>query len=314
MALKMVNRSAEELVGDASRIALLVPAYNEERYIGSIVLKAKRRARTVIVVDDGSEDATAEIAMAAGAVVVRHESNRGKGAALNTGFSVARGLKAEALVVMDGDGQHRVEEIPTVAAPVLAGQTDIAVGSRYLEPTSRVPRHRVLGHWAFNLITRQASGVAASDSQSGFRAFSTRALELLSFSSNGFSVESEMQFLARERHLRMAEVPITITYFEKPKRPVLAHGAVVLNGILLLIGQYRPLLFMGMPGFLCVLAGIFWGLRVVDLYQTTRTLAVGYALISVLLCVGGLVALSTGVILHSVRGLLLELLGARART
>jgi glycosyltransferase involved in cell wall biosynthesis len=293
---------------DAQGIVVIIPAYNEERFIGSVVLKARQYADTVVVVDDGSADHTAEIAEAAGAIVERHEKNLGKGAAMNTGFRRARTLNPRAVVVFDADGQHLPEELNGVIAPVVEGQADIVVGSRYLEERSDVPRHRVMGHWAFNLLTRLTSGVRVTDSQSGFRAFSPRALEGITFSSEGFSVESEMQFLVRERDLRLSEVPITIRYEEGPKRSVIAHGMMVLNGILRLIGQYRPLLFFGLPGAITLVVGIGWGGWVVHIYQEQEVLAIGYALISVLLCIVGSLSLFAGVILHSVRGLLLSLL------
>ncbi|MDA8219852.1 MAG: glycosyltransferase family 2 protein [Dehalococcoidales bacterium] len=295
----------------AQKIVIVIPAYNEERFIGSVVLKALKFGDTVLVVDDGSSDETAEIAAAAGAIVVQHAVNSGKGVALRTAFRKARELGADVVVTLDADGQHLPEEMAMVAAPVLRGEADIVVGSRYLERTSEVPSHRIWGHAVFNLITNGASGVTVTDSQSGYRAFSAKALTALSFHSNGFSVESEMQFLARENGLRVAEVPITIRYRDKPKRNVIVHGLMVLNGILQLIGQHRPLLFFGVPGFISLLVGMLWGVWVVEIYRMTSTLAIGYALIAVFLSIVGVLALFTGVMLHSVRGLLLSLVRPR---
>lgn len=291
----------------------VIPAYNEERFIGSVVLKARKYVETVIVVDDGSTDDTGEIARAAGAVVLRHERNLGKGAALNTGFEKARELGAEAIVTVDGDGQHLIEEMPLLLAPVLRGEADIVVGSRYLERRPSMPLHRIWGHRVFTFLTNLLSGVRVTDSQSGFRAFSPRAVKALPFSSRGFSVESEMQFLAREYDLRMVEVPITPCYKDRPKRPVIAHGLIVLNGVLRLVGQHRPLLFFGVPGMAILVFGLLWGAWVVNIYRNTQTLAVGYALISVFLCIVGALALFTGIILHSIRGLLLEIKAAMKR-
>ncbi|HUV89197.1 MAG TPA: glycosyltransferase family 2 protein [Anaerolineae bacterium] len=297
--------------GRSRPIVAVIPAYNEERYIGSVVLKTRKHVDTVIVVDDGSTDLTAEIAEAAGAVVVRHEGKEGKGTALSTGFRRIRELDPAAVVMLDGDGQHLTEEVPQLLAPVLRGEADLVIGSRYLQKGGGVPRHRIWGHRAFNLLTRVASGVGASDSQSGFRAFSPRAIEYMRFSSEGFSVESEMQFLAKEHNLRLAEVIITANYVEKSKRPVVKHGLLVLDGVLHLIGQYRPLLFFGVPGLVVLLAGIGWGGWVVLIYQRSQTLAIGYALISILLTIVGSLSLFAGIILHSVRGLLLELINPK---
>jgi glycosyltransferase involved in cell wall biosynthesis len=319
-------------------IVAIIPAYNEDRFIGSIVLKAFDYVHEVIVVDDGSKDQTGAVAEAAGARVVRHEKNMGKGIALNTGLEAARELSPDAVVILDADGQHDPAQIPTLAKRVLdcancidtcpwcqehnrtdgkndlqkatdaIQLADIVIGSRYLENKSKVPLHRILGHRVFNWITSFTSGIAATDSQSGFRAFSPKALDVLSFSSEGFSVESEMHLIAREYDLKIAETPITVDYQDKPKRNVIQHGLYVLNGILRLTGQYRPLLFFGLPGFFILLVGFGWGWWVVDIYRRTSELAVGYAMISVLLSITGLVLLSTGIILHSVRGLLIGML------
>jgi glycosyltransferase involved in cell wall biosynthesis len=293
------------------KAVVIIPAYNEERFIGSVVLKAYKYSSTIIVVDDGSTDATAEVARAAGAIVMQHEQNQGKGVALNTGFRKAREFDPDVVITIDADGQHTPEEIDLVAAPVLEDQADIVVGSRYLEKTSSVPVHRIWGHLAFNLMTNWMSGISITDSQSGFRAFSRRALATISFNSDGFSVESEMQLLAREHHLRMNEIPITIQYRDKPKRPVLTHGLMVLTGLLRLVGQYRPLLFFGLPGLILLVAGLAWGVFVVDIYRRSQTLAIGYALLSALLATIGALALFSGIILHSVRGLLLDLIRPR---
>jgi len=157
-------------------------------------------------------------------------------------------------------------------------------------------------------VTNLASGVRLTDSQSGYRAFSPRALDSISFGSKGFSVESEMQFLAHDCGLAMVEVPITIRYSDRPKRNVVLHGMAVLNGVLRIISQHRPLLYFGLPGLVVFIAGLLWGAWVVDIYQRTKTLAVGYAMISVLLAMLGSLSLFVGIILHSMRGLLLDML------
>lgn len=290
------------------KVVALIPAYNEERFIGSVVLQTRKHVDVVLVVDDGSTDDTAEVARAAGAMVVQHKRNRGKGNALNTGFQQVRELAPEAVVLIDGDGQHRADEIPAVLAPILSGEADIVVGSRYMQEGNEVPRHRVLGHWAFTSMTNLLSGVPLSDSQNGFRAFSGKAVNEIVFSSGGFSVESEMQFLAGDHKLKVVEAPVTTLYQDKPKRSVIAHGLMVLNGLLRLVGQYRPLLFFGAPGFFVLLGGLAWGLLVMDIYRRTSNLAAGYAMVSVLLSMIGMLALSTGITLHSVRGLLSDLL------
>jgi len=293
------------------KIVVLIPAHNEERFIGSVIIKARKYTDTIIVIDDGSTDGTAEVAEAAGAEVLRHEVNQGKGVALNTGFSRARVLNPCVVVTIDGDGQHMVDEIPQVILPVLNDCADIVVGSRYLEMKSEVPIHRVWGHRIFNFVSTQASGIPITDSQSGFRAFSSRALSVINFSSNGFSVESEMQLLAREHHLRVDEVSITIQYLDKPKRSVITQGMAVMTGILRLVGQYRPLLFFGVPGSALIVVGLVWGLLGIDIYRRFQTYPFGSIFGSTLAVTLGALAVFTGVVLHSVRGLLLDLVHPR---
>ncbi len=290
------------------RVVVVIPAYNEERFIGSVILKILQFPLTVIVVDDGSTDATDLVARAAGALVVHHEHNMGKGVALNTGIYDARKMDPEVIVLIDGDGQHLVRELPRLIKPILEDQADIVVGSRYLQKTFQVPAHRFVGHWFFNQLTGLASRVKVTDSQSGYRAFSPRAFNTDLFLSPNFSVESEMQFLAYDYGLRVTEVPITIRYVDKPKRSVISQGTSVLGGIIKLTGQYRPLLFFSLPGALAVLGGLGMGLLVVEIFSHKSELAVGYAMISVLLAITGMVLFSTGIILHSVRGLLSDML------
>ncbi len=288
-------------------LVAVIPAYNEARFIGSVVLSTRAYVDTVIVVDDGSQDATASIARAAGALVIQHDANRGKGVALNTGFMKARELAPRAVITLDGDWQHMPEDIGRVAAPVLRGEADIVIGSRYLDQTSEVPAQRAIGHWGFTSLTNLVSGVRVSDSQSGYRAFSPAALRALVFSSNSFSVESEMQFLAREHHLRLVEVPITIRYVDKPKRSLFTHGWTVLNGLLRLVAQHRPLLFFGVPGVILLLIGLILGLQVVEVYNRFETLAVGTALIVVILLLSGMFFCFTGLLLHTLRAQITEI-------
>lgn len=301
-----VDRTAPQQSLAGATVAL-IPAYNEERFIGSLVLAVSEFVDHVVVVDDGSQDRTADIAGMAGAIVIEHELNQGKSAAVNTGFDYLRQHRPAAVIMLDGDGQHYPDDIPHVLAPVLVDEADIVVGSRFLTVKSDIPAYRQVGQHGLTIATNLTSGVWISDSQSGFRAFSTRALEHLSFRQGGFSIESEMQFLVRDHRLRVAEVPIRVIYAEPPKRNPVSHGMNVLNGILLLVGQTRPLLFFGVAGLATLIAGGLLGLYIIDIYARTQSLAIGYGLITVVLGVIGVSLIFTGLILHSMRGIFLEL-------
>ncbi|MHB8629463.1 MAG: glycosyltransferase family 2 protein [Aggregatilineales bacterium] len=285
------------------RVAL-IPAYNEERFIGSVVLKARRYVDVVLVVDDGSSDDTATLAEEAGAEVIRHSHNTGKAAALNTGLDRARALNAAALVLLDGDGQHDPSDIPALLVPTLAGQADVVIGSRFIGVESDTPRWRIAGQQALTMATNFASGVTLSDSQTGFRALSRRAVQQLVFRTTGFSVESEMQFLVKRYDLTVGEVPIRVNYNEKPKRNPVRHGLQVLNGIIQMVSQNRPLFFFGVPGVLLLIIGTALALLVVDRYTVYTRLAVGWAIVSMGAITVGALTIFTGLILHTIRAYL----------
>jgi len=284
-----------------AKVLVAIPCFNEELYIGSVVLKAKEYVDQVVVIDDGSTDKTALVAEKADALVIKHGSNEGKGAAIRTAFDYAKKAGCKALVLLDGDGQHDPMYIPSLLKPVLDGKADIVVGSRYLGVKSSTPGYRTWGHSVLNLFTNIGSGVKLTDSQSGFRAFSPKAIESLSLVEKGLSVESEMQFLASDAELKLAEIPVSMGYHAKPKRSPLAHGAGVLNSIMGLISRRIPLFFFGVPGVIMIAFGIWEGWRTIQGWESTQSFWLGPALLAVLLSVVGVLSLFTGIILHTMR-------------
>lgn len=216
------------------KIIAAVPACNEAQNISDIIYKTKKYVDRVIVIDDGSTDETARVAEASGAEVVKHHANLGKGVAINTAFKIARQIQPEAMVLLDGDGQHKPEEIPALLSPVLRNHADIVVGSRFLT-NNNIPRYRILGQSILTLTSNWGSGIKLTDSQSGFRALSRKAIESLYFTEKGFCIESEMQFLARKCGLKVEEVPITTNYNGKTKRSPVVHGFSVLFRVINLI-------------------------------------------------------------------------------
>ena len=287
-----------------SNIIAAIPCFNEELFIGSVVLKTRDYADQVVVIDDGSTDRTSMVAEKAGAMVVRHGSNKGKSAAVSTAFEYARNAGCNVLVVLDGDGQHDPAYIPALVKPVIDDKADMVVGSRYLGVRSSIPGYRIWGHRVLTLLSNLGSRVKLTDSQSGLRAFSTKAIEALSFVEQGLSVESEMQFLANEAGLRVTEIPVSIGYYVKAKRSPLAHGIGVLNSIFGLISRRIPLLFFGVPGIAMLAVGFWEGWRVIQGWNTYQTFWLGPALIAVLLCVVGALSLFSGLILHTIKSFL----------
>lgn len=301
------QQSLTQTVSDARTgpTVAVIPAYNEDRFIASVVFKARRHVDQVIVVDDGSTDDTAILAQAAGAHLIG-QANLGKAAALNTGLMAARAMNASMVILIDGDGQQNPNDIPSLLQPIRDGKADIVVGSRFMGVASNTPRWRIAGQQALTLATNLASGVALTDSQSGFRALSHHALEQFSFKTQGFSVESEMQFLIKQHNLIACEVPIIVSYDEKPKRNPVSQGFQVLNGILRMIAQNRPLFFFGVPGVLILIVGVLLSFSVVSAYNLYNALAVGHALIALTLVIIGLLTIFTGVILHTIHAYMSE--------
>jgi glycosyltransferase involved in cell wall biosynthesis len=296
----------EASAASRGRVVVAIPAFDEDRFIGSLVIKLRARDHVVLVVDDGSSDATAAVAEAAGAIVVSHPSNRGKTAAVQTAFEHARRLGADALVLLDGDSQHDPADVDAVVEPILNGEAEMVVGSRFAGVRSRIPRWRRAGQHALTMATNLGSGLSLSDSESGFRAFSRRVLDDMRFRGRAFAIEPETQFVAKQRGWRVREVPIRVHYELPLKRNPVWHGVGQIDAIFRLIAQHRPLLFFSVPGLVLVIAGILLGINVARIYDATQQLAVGYALITVLLCIVGVLTAFTGIVLHAMRGLMLE--------
>jgi len=281
-------------------IVAVIPAFNEERFIASVVFTTLQFADKVIVVDDGSSDRTASLAEKAGAMVVRQPLNMGKAQALNAGFKAARRLENVAVVVcLDGDAQHDARDIPAVVAPVLAEEADVVIGSRFLDIKSDIPAWRQVGQHTLTTVTNIASGVHTTDSQSGFRAFSPAAVEALHFTSTDLSVESEMQFLFRPAGLRVVEAPVNVQYLDGNKRNPMIHGLQVLDALLSLVARRRPLMFFSLPGLVSTLIGLLLSVYLVHTMMVSGNLPVGLAVLVAFLVSGGVTVGVTGIVLHS---------------
>lgn len=215
------------------QISVILPAYNEEIPIGSMVHLTRLYADKVIVIDDGSSDRTAEVARRAGAEVIVHEVNKGKGKALKTGFEIALFLGADIIVTMDSDGQHNPAEIPKLVAPIIEGEAEMVNGSRYLNSLEKnTPAYRRIGQTILDKFTNIHSGLKITDSQSGFRAFAASTIEKFRFNAQGMAIESEMLTDAGNAGLRVKEVGIGVRYDVdgSTKKPI-SHGLEVLLAI-----------------------------------------------------------------------------------
>ena len=286
---------------ESAKVVAVIPAYNEERFIASVVINTRSHADQVIVVDDGSSDRTAELAEIAGAEVVRLVENQGKAEALNAGFRAAADHAPDVIVCLDGDAQHEPSEIPEVVAPVLEGKADVVIGSRFLDKKSRIPGWRQVGQHTLTAVTNLTSGVKTTDSQSGYRAFSPKAATALKFRTRHLSVESEMQFLIDEAGLTVAEVPISVNYQDGNKRNPVIQGVQILDAILSLVARRRPVLFLVLPGALSFCIGLVLGSRVFVVMQNSGELLTGTAILTSLLLMGGLLLSLSGIMLYSMQ-------------
>lgn len=213
---------------------VIIPALNEEVAISAIVKRSLRYADDVLVIDDGSTDNTLRIAKDAGARVIKHYNNLGKGVSLKDAFGEVSGY--DIVVTIDGDGQHNPDEIPKLMVPIREGRADLVNGSRYLDGfDDETPAYRRVGQRVLDIATNITSGTHVTDSQSGFRAFNGKTIGCYRFRDTGFGIESEMLADAAENNLKILEVPITVRYDvenSSTKGPV-THGVGVLIKIVI---------------------------------------------------------------------------------
>jgi glycosyltransferase involved in cell wall biosynthesis len=294
-----------------------IPAYNEESSIARVVLNAQKFADAVVVCDDGSVDLTAKIAERLGADVVRHERNMGYGAALKSMFERARELEADVLVTLDGDGQHDPSEVPNVLKPIADGVADVVIGSRFMgkQGSVEMPMYRRVGA---KLITKMVNGSAkngVSDAQSGFRAYSRRALERLRIVESGMGASVEILLEASKQDLKIYEVPSSCRYdngrVETSTNNPVAHGVGVMMSIVRLIVEEKPLMVMGVPGILCLFAGIGFGVWMLQIYASAQHIVTNIALASLAFVVVGFFMLSTAITLYAIARLAKRASGTR---
>ena len=213
---------------------LIIPAFNEEKAIGDVIEKSFQYVDDILVVDDGSKDNTYEIVKNTDALIIRHETNLGKGVALRDAFNYIKNY--DIVVTIDGDGQHDPSEIPKLIKPIKEAKADLVNGSRYLDGfDDDTPAYRRVGQRVLDIATNITSGTSVTDSQSGFRAFKGDTIKYYRFRDTGFGIESEMLADASENNLKIIEVPITVRYDvenSSTKGPV-THGVGVLIKIII---------------------------------------------------------------------------------
>lgn len=205
---------------------IIIPAFNEGKRIGSVLNKVKKYG-TVVVIDDGSKDDTADVAQKAGVIVLQHAVNLGQGAALETGFEYARRKNAQLVVTYDADGQHDATEIPKLVAPIVKNKADIALGSRFLGATVDMPVVKRLTLQFGIYFVYLLSGIKLTDTYNGFRAMNNKALHAIHLTHNRMAHPAELIELIARHKLRYSEVPVTITYTKDTIKKGLRSGSAV---------------------------------------------------------------------------------------
>ncbi len=206
---------------------IIIPANNEEKNIAEVVKKSKKFSENVVVVDDGSDDKTSDIAAREGACVLKHIVNLGKGAALKTGCEYAVKKGAGKIVVLDADGQHNPKEIPNFINAL--NKADIVFGYRRLN--KKMPFVLRFGNWFIFFVTKLLFGLKIADTQCGYRAFNSDAYKKIRWDSMDYSMESEMIANAGKHKLSYVQVPIDTIYSDSYK------GTTVIDGIRIVLNM-----------------------------------------------------------------------------
>ena len=279
-----------------------IPAYNEQNLIEQVVKRTMTFVDRVIVCDDGSSDLTALKAKDAGAFVIRHKKNKGKGEALKTLFEYAKKLDIDIMVTIDGDGQFLPEEIPKLMEPIIKRKSDVVIGYRF-DDASEMPSYRKIGNKMLDKVTNLASGLPFRDTQSGFRAYSKKAIKSITVTTSGFGVDSQILIDAARKGLQISEEKVTVIYdtgaSTSTKSPV-SHSSEVIASLLEIIAINHPLRYLGLPGILLITTGVIFGIFVITTFNEIRYFSIPYTLVSIATTLIGILLLLMSVVLFSI--------------
>lgn len=282
-----------------------IPAFNAEKTVGYVIKKSLQYADKVIVCDDGSTDNTAKVAKENGAEVISHERNQGYGAAIISLFDQARLENVDVMITLDSDGQHDPDQIPDLIDSLEKKNLDVVIGSRFIGNDSKTPSYRKRGIKMITSASNLGTDFKVTDSQSGFRAYSKRAIESLHPTERGMTISTEILLKVSNKGLRLGEVPISIIYGEeKPSQNPFKHGSSVFINTLRYISVKHPLTFYGIPGIIFVIISGFFGYGFLHPYLHREGVYLGSLAASILFFMTGAILLVSSVILFTISTLL----------
>jgi glycosyltransferase involved in cell wall biosynthesis len=278
-------------------IIACIPAYNEERNIAKTIRNVAKFVNQVIVCDDGSTDNTVSEAENTGAHVIKLQKNAGKGAALKEIFKFAKSSNIDIMITIDADGQFVPEEIPLLLKPIIEKKSDIVVGYRFDDKTE-MPKYRKIGNKFLDKITNLAENMGVRDTQSGFRSYSKKAVEIINFKADGFGADSEILIDAIQKKLKISEEKVTVIYNTggrtSTKNPI-SHTIEVITSVVEKIALKHPLKYIGIPGIVLIFTSIIFGINLTTMFNET-----GYFSIPITFIVLGTLVVGTMMILMSI--------------
>jgi glycosyltransferase involved in cell wall biosynthesis len=283
------------------KIIVGIPAFNEEKNIAVLIIQLKKVVDKIIVCNDGSTDLTSKIAEELGATVINHKKNLGYGAAIRSIFLKSKDLDGDVLVTFDADGQHRIDDINKVINPIINGESDLVIGSRFLDESEKeVPKYRKVGINVITKITNATIKKQLTDSQSGFRAYSKKVLNELNPSELGMGISTEILIKASAKNFRISEVPIKIVYDgDTSTHNPISHGSSVLLSTIKFTSIEHPLKFYGIPSMIFFAIGLLFTSLSIEYYADIGRLNTNLTLIGAGSILIAVVLLLTGILLYS---------------
>jgi len=281
-------------------ITIGIPAFNEEKNIGKVIITLKKITNHIIVCDDGSSDLTREIAEGLGAKVISHTKNMGYGEAIKSIFNEAKKNETDILVTFDADGQHRPEDIMSLTKPIIDQHAEVVIGSRFLKNETDMPKYREIGVKVLTKVTNMSIKENLTDSQSGLRAYQKKVLQNITLTDSGMGISTEILIKSHQKEFKIVEVPIQILYGKDTSthNPV-SHGTSVLLSTIKYTSIQHPLKFYGIPAVIFLIVGMSFMIWTFQIYAESTTVVTNIVLVGIGTLLLGAVLMISAILLYS---------------